>query len=331
MNLVNNPNSILLDSSKTEYDVSICIITYKAEKYIADTIKSIKMQKTTCAYEIVIGDDASTDGTPEILKDYWSEDPEHFSVIINKENLGLSTNMYNTLCKAKGKYIVILYGDDYWTDESMLQSSYNYLELHSEYIGVSSPVAFIYDGEAEAFRVEPPKQLWNKPCTLKSYLKGYDFPMAGLMFRNAVLSDSYDHFYKIIESHRDIDDASFCILLLMKGDVYILGKIMSAYRCFKKNSGANNFNSINTVARLCEKTICLYKNLNELTDNSLDLNTRYCYVVIKALNAFRKKELSWKDFKHIYNCAQKNVKGNFFIILWKSFYKKVKIKYLMRW
>lgn len=323
MNAVMNNNSEVLDSSGCEYDVSICIITYNKEKYIADAIESVLMQKTTCRYEIVIGDNASTDQTPNILRKYWGEAPERFSVIFNMENLGLSTNMFYTMCKAKGKYIVILYGDDYWTDENKLQIMFDFLETHTQYIGVSAPIAFIYDGEKEAFRVEPPKFLWNKTGTLETYLKGFNIPMAGLMFRNNIFSESYDHFHKMVEAHKDIDDASFCILILMKGDVFVLNQVFEAYRCFRKDGGADNFNSVNPAATLCTKTVNLYAMLNELTGGTLNLDIRYGFVIVKAMKAFIRNEMSWTEYKHIKELIKPELKGKYLWVAMKCFQKKV--------
>ena len=74
MDLVLNDKAEILDSKESQYDVSICIITYNKRPYIREAIESILTQKTTCRYEIVIGDNASTDGTTDILEDYWNRD-----------------------------------------------------------------------------------------------------------------------------------------------------------------------------------------------------------------------------------------------------------------
>ncbi|RAZ91699.1 SAM-dependent methyltransferase, partial [Klebsiella oxytoca] len=76
-------------------------------------------------YEIVIGDNQSTDGTRELLHEYWEKYPEKVAVILNDQNLGLTTNMYNTMRKCKGKYIIVLYGDDYWISDRKIQEQFD--------------------------------------------------------------------------------------------------------------------------------------------------------------------------------------------------------------
>ena len=128
MNVIENINAEVLDSSERIYDLSVCIITYNKVDYIRSAIESVLMQKTTCKYEIVIGDNQSTDGTKDVLYEYWKKYPEKIALILNDQNLGLTANMYNTMRKCKGKYIIILYGDDYWTSYKKMQDQYDFLE-----------------------------------------------------------------------------------------------------------------------------------------------------------------------------------------------------------
>ena len=85
MNVIENIHAKILDSTETFYDVSVCIITYNKAKYIRSAMESVLMQKTTCKYEIVIGDNQSTDGTRELLHEYWEKYPEKVAVILNDQ------------------------------------------------------------------------------------------------------------------------------------------------------------------------------------------------------------------------------------------------------
>ena len=212
MNIVENKRAKILDSSNEIYDVSVCIITYNKEEFIEDTINSVLMQKTTCSYEIVVGDNASTDKTREILQQYWEKDPTKFTIILNNENLGLTTNMYNTMRKAKGKYIVVLYGDDYWISENKIQSHFDFLETNGSVLAVSSAIESRYSGEDVGFYKFPVKKMCGEICTLKDFLNGYNFPMVGVMFRNEVFTRETAHFKKMLDASLTIDDLSFCIL-----------------------------------------------------------------------------------------------------------------------
>ena len=104
--------------------VSICCITYNQEQYIEQTIKSFLAQKTTFDFEIIIHDDASSDKTQEIIKKYAKMYPHKIIPILQKENQyskGINVNIAYTYPKARGKYIALCEGDDYWCDENKLQ------------------------------------------------------------------------------------------------------------------------------------------------------------------------------------------------------------------
>jgi len=107
---------------------SILIVTYFHEKYIRQALESVLCQKTTDQYEILIGDDGSTDGTLKILEEYSKQYP--FIHVFAHENKGLSENIYMLLKKAQGRYIAILEGDDYWIDEYKLEKQKNIIETN---------------------------------------------------------------------------------------------------------------------------------------------------------------------------------------------------------
>lgn len=128
-----------------EIMVSICCITYNHENYIADAIEGFLMQETDFNYEIIIHDDASTDKTADIIRSYEQNYPGIIKPIYQKVNQYsqgvkiLPTFLYP---KAKGKYIALCEGDDYWTDSKKLQIQFECLEknqdavccYHSDYI-----------------------------------------------------------------------------------------------------------------------------------------------------------------------------------------------------
>jgi glycosyltransferase involved in cell wall biosynthesis len=113
--------------------LSVCITTFNVEKYIAQTIESVLSQKTSFDYEIIVGEDRSTDNTVSILRKFEAEYPNKIRLIHNKENLGMMKNFIKTIEFANSKYIAILDGDDYWTDDSKLQKQFEFLESNPEY------------------------------------------------------------------------------------------------------------------------------------------------------------------------------------------------------
>ena len=119
--------------------VSICCITYNQEAYVRDALEGFVKQKTNFQYEILIHDDASTDRTADIIREYQEKYPELIKPIlqtVNQYSLGL-TNVSGTwnfprAVKNGSKYIAMCEGDDYWTDETKLQRQVDYMEAHPD-------------------------------------------------------------------------------------------------------------------------------------------------------------------------------------------------------
>ncbi len=124
--------------------VSVCIITYNHEKFIATAIDSVICQSTNFEYELVIGDDCSTDKTRDILVEYLKRHPEKIRLFLRKENIGAMQNFINTIKACKGEYIAMLEGDDYWTDRYKLHKQVDFLEKNSDYGLVHSDYDIFY-------------------------------------------------------------------------------------------------------------------------------------------------------------------------------------------
>ena len=101
--------------------ISILVCTYNQEKYLAQTLDSILMQKCDDAFEILIGDDCSTDGTGKIADEYQLRYPDKVRVIRPEKNGGASLNMVRLIENACGEYLSICDGDDYWLCDDVLQ------------------------------------------------------------------------------------------------------------------------------------------------------------------------------------------------------------------
>jgi len=136
---------------------SICCFTYNQEDYIRNTIESFLIQKTSFPFEIIIHDDASTDGTGIILKEYSDKYPELITLIIQTENQ-FSKNQAGNLGRfvwpsVHGKYVAICEGDDFWTDPYKLQKQVDFLEAHEEYGLVHTDIEYV---DEYSNRVTPP-------------------------------------------------------------------------------------------------------------------------------------------------------------------------------
>lgn len=113
--------------------VSICSTTYNLEKYISLALDSWLSQKVNFSYEIVISDDCSKDGTVEIVQQYIEKYPGIIKLHIGEKNIGMLPNFIKSLKLAKGKYIAVCDGDDYWIEENKLQLQIDFLENNPDF------------------------------------------------------------------------------------------------------------------------------------------------------------------------------------------------------
>lgn len=116
---------------------TVCCTTYNHEKFVRDAIESFLTQETDFPFEIIVHDDASTDGTAEIIREYADRYPRLIRPIIQAENQYSKGGLINprfVFPKARGKYLALCEGDDYWTDARKLQKQVTFLENNPEYV-----------------------------------------------------------------------------------------------------------------------------------------------------------------------------------------------------
>src|SRR4030042_6002267 len=116
----------------TEPLVSVKMITYNHAPYIAQAIEGVLQQKTNFPFELVIGEDCSTDGTRAIVLEYQRKYSDIIRVITSDNNVGAYENIRRTSKACRGRYVAFCDGDDFWHDPSKLQKQTDYLETHPE-------------------------------------------------------------------------------------------------------------------------------------------------------------------------------------------------------
>lgn len=113
-------------------DISVIVVTYNQRDTIARTLDSILAQKTEASFEIVIGDDCSSDGTDTICRDYASRFPGRIVYLRRERNMGVVGNYYDCIARSRGRFLADCAGDDYWTDPRKLQKQFEYLTAHPD-------------------------------------------------------------------------------------------------------------------------------------------------------------------------------------------------------
>lgn len=203
--------------------VSILCITYNQKRFIKQTIDSFLEQKTDFPFEILVHDDASTDGTTEILKEYADMHPGIFRLFLEKENQYSKRNfrfIKDMYIAAKGKYIATCEGDDFWTDPTKLQRQVDFLDKHQDYALVFHPVRVFYENGEQEDSIFPDIK---SDFTVKRLLQGNFIQTNSVVYRargnykdmeyDVVPGDWYTHLYHA-----------------QSGKIGFIDRVMSAYR-----------------------------------------------------------------------------------------------------
>jgi len=295
---------------KPEVEVSVLVPTYCHEKYIAHALDSILMQQTTFQFEVLVGDDASGDGTPEIIKIYAERFPDIIRPILRPENLGGTANGFDLQCRATGNYIAYLEGDDYWLDPHKLQKQREFLEHNPDYIGCCGKCMVInecgkpdYDSAPRFFRNK-------KVSTLEEFLESWRMPgQAGtLMHRNIFHGAEIEKAKKVYEASRNVGDKGTILLLLPHGPIYCFNNVFSAYRYIRK--GGNNYFSrhyadpyrnYNMFLYPCRLETWMRKELGIRHYNGKNKEYRFCRFVEETV-----RELSAKRMRCLVDMISKS-------------------------
>ena len=114
--------------------VSVSIVTFQQEAFIEQAVRSALDQVTDFDFEVIVGDDASTDGTTDILRRLQAEHPERLRLLIADQNYGDRglSNVMATIDAARGEMIAFLDGDDYWTRTDKLQRQVDFMEANPD-------------------------------------------------------------------------------------------------------------------------------------------------------------------------------------------------------
>ncbi|WP_051119678.1 glycosyltransferase family 2 protein [Gillisia sp. CAL575] len=145
--------------------VSICCLAYNHEAFISKCLDGFLVQKTLFAFEVLINDDASTDRTSTIIKEYENKYPKIIKPIYQSVNRfsveGGGMNIRYNFSRAKGKYIAMCEGDDYWTNPFKLQNQVDFLEANSNYV--------IHSGKAKVLMQNELNEIIGNPLSKNTY------------------------------------------------------------------------------------------------------------------------------------------------------------------
>lgn len=261
--------------------VTMVCDTYNQKDYIRQAIDGFLMQKTDFPVEILIHDDASTDGTREIVKEYASKHPDIIRTILREENMfSKDQKILEHYCFAhcNGKYIAVCEGDDYWTDPYKLQKQIGYMEAHPE-CTLCFTAAKLVDADGNERGLQSPYDT-DRVVPTEDVIRGMGgfCPTASLVFPSA-LAKNRAPFCDLTT----VDDAPLQIFFASRGTTYYFAEPTCVYRVNARGS----WSMIQTKLAL-EKRVALQLSLIAMHE-AFDADTDYRYhdAVEDALNVDR--------------------------------------------
>lgn len=208
--------------------LSIVVPVYNHEKYLQKALQSIKKQNIRYRYEVLIGEDCSTDGSRNVLKAYECNAPDDYRFIYHNKNQGMFRNISGLIGLAKGKYLTVLEGDDYWICENKINEQIAFLEHNPKYSGYAHRVTVIgADGRKTGLSYTAEKSRGD--YTLTDYLNGkLPGQTSGFVYRNYFLQTNL--FAYLRQNTLYPLDRFIAFIAVSNGPVYCNGHRWSAYR-----------------------------------------------------------------------------------------------------
>lgn len=209
--------------------VSVLCTAYNHESYIRQCLDGFVMQKTNFKFEAIVHDDASTDNTASVIREYAEKYPDIIVPIYQTENQYRKTDIYTTYLYpiVQGKYIALCEGDDYWTDPYKLQKQVDFLEANSEYsMCFANAIEHWEDGtkEDKCF-----SNVEDRDYTGIEIYKKWTIPTASVLYRREII---FSERYKEITANKNFifGDTILALTCCEFGKIRGMSDVVSVYR-----------------------------------------------------------------------------------------------------
>ena len=230
--------------SKSDILLSVCVRTHNQERFIREALDSVLCQKTTFPFEIIISDDASSDGTVAILQEYHKQYPDKIRLLLSETNLGGPENLKRVIEASIAKYVTCLDGDDFYTDEYKLQKQVDFMEAHPEFAACFHNTWYA-DSEGHL------KGLFNRPDfhavhDAREFIRERWF----VPIHSAVLRREFIEFPDWYDTVMN-DDYVVHLSVAKHAPYYFIPDVMVAYRRHSENTSIAYRDLILTDTKLC--------------------------------------------------------------------------------
>ena len=249
--------------------VSVWIITYNQEPYIRQALDSALAQKTDFTYEIVIGEDYSTDNTRQILLEYKNKYPETITLLLHDQNIGMINNQNETFNACRGSYIALLEGDDYWNDVNKLQKQYDAMQAHAQCQLSFHPV---YTTKHETLN-DYGDTIKVIPVEEGIKVGGYYISTPSIMIKKNILSEMPSFL-----NSAPAGDYYLQIFGSIAGGALYIPKVMATYRLEAHGSWSQSIYDDNIKIKFIEETLALIMKLDNYLEYKYTKAFQYKYM-----------------------------------------------------
>lgn len=204
--------------------VSVLVVTYNHEQFVRQALDSTLAQRLSQPFEILVSEDCSTDGTRAIVQEYAERYPQLIRLLLSEQNLHSNEVVARGFRAARGRYVALLDGDDYWTSDDKLRAQVAFLEARPEFTICFHNVQVVDEHS------ETTGRLWNAPgqpevSGLHELLRGNFIASTSVMYRRAAIAEVpawYDRF--------SITDWPLHVIYALEGRIGYLDRTLGAYR-----------------------------------------------------------------------------------------------------
>lgn len=274
--------------------VSVRVQTYQHVDYIEKCLEGILMQKTDFPFEILLGEDESTDGTREVCLKYAEKHPDKIRLFLHKrenniEIGGRPTGRFNMLYNqfsARGKYITICEGDDYWTDPLKLQKQVDFMEANADCSLLYHNTQTIFEDNSSAGYIKEVKGVDEATkFSLTDYIKGNGLNVwtVAMMYKTSIISKIPDFLYQA-----PFGDLPLKLICGYHGKIGYIPETMAVYRRAVPGSWSENQKDVNWVLEHIHDRNYIYDMFDKFTHykyHSMIQETNKRWVQDKMMNA----------------------------------------------
>lgn len=237
--------------------ITVVVVTYNHEKYIAECLDSILSQKIDEPLQILVGDDQSTDSTASIVKAYSYKYPNQVFPIIRRKNMGSTKNLLELVNRADGEYIAFCDGDDYWSDTYKLEKQLKLLNVDKKCSGCVSHVGIV-DENGQRNISQTVNWLREQPKYTLAMYEGFDIPghLSSLVVKNngfinkayneglfvdPLIADRYIFLAALVEGHIRCCEEELSVYRFIRGKIKVnaMSQIYRAKKSWVMNDLTN--------------------------------------------------------------------------------------------